>query len=162
MPTELLPSAPQWISKTLSIFHAPFMLHTIKLSWPPIVCAVHFGNAATFMELVQSHPDFLTMTDIRMWTLLHVAVNVKSLQLIRLLIDLGADPYARSIPTSFLVPEDLKNVAVTPGDIAVLRGPDVLSTYLDALRSNGHKAELWVDDSSGEEELFWAVTEETE
>jgi ankyrin repeat protein len=148
--------------KILSRFQAPFMLQTVKLSWPPIFCAVQFENTATFTELTRFHPDFLTLIDVRMWTLLHVAVNIKSLQLISLLIDLGADPHARSIPTSFLVPEDLKNVAVTPGDIALLRGPDVLSTYLDALKSNGHKAELWVDDSCGEEELFWDVREEVE
>jgi len=146
--------------RTLSTLHAPFMLQTFKLGWAPIFCAVSFGNAATFLDLSQLHSDFLLMADVRMWTLLHVAVNVKSIQLIRLLIDLGADPHARSMPTDYLVPEDLKNVAVTPGDIALLRGPEVLAAYLDALKVNGHKAELWVDDSSGEEDLFWPVTDD--
>jgi len=99
------------------------------------------------------------MTDVRTWTILHVAVNIKSIELIRLLINLGADPHARSMPTDYLVPEDLKNIVVTPGDIALLRGPDIRLAYLEALKNNGHTAELWFDDSSGEEDSFWAATD---
>jgi len=100
------------------------------------------------------------MTDVRMWTLLHVAVNIKSLQLIRLLIDLGADPHVRSMATDYLVPEELKNIAVTPGDIALLRGPEVRLAYLEALKVNGHTVELWYDDSNGKEYLFWAAMDD--
>jgi len=35
----------------LSRLQAPLMLQTFKLSWPPIFCAVQFGNVETFQEL---------------------------------------------------------------------------------------------------------------
>jgi hypothetical protein len=36
----------------------------------------------------------------------------------RMLISLGADPHAQSHATEFLVPEKMKGLALTPGDIA--------------------------------------------
>jgi ankyrin repeat protein len=128
---------------------------TIKASWPPIFCAVQFGNVSTFNELRKHHSDLLTMRDVREWTLLHVAVNAKQLEIIQLLISLGADPHARSLTTEFLVPDDIKGLSVTPGDIARLRGPLVLSTYTNALRANGHDLEVVVDEMDNSDDIFW-------
>lgn len=135
--------------------HAPLALRTIKASWPPIFCAVQFGNVSTFNELRKHHADLLIMRDVREWTLLHIAVNAKQLEIVQLLIGLGADPHAQSLSTEFLVPEDIKGLSVTPGDIARLRGPLVLSTYINALRAKGHDIELLVDEMNNVQEIFW-------
>jgi ankyrin repeat protein len=98
---------------------------------------VNFGNISTFNELRKHHLDFLTLKDVRLWSLLHVAVNAKRVEMIRLLIHLGANPHAQSLPGQFLVPEELKGLAVTPGDVAQLRGPEVFLAYTEALRAAG-------------------------
>jgi ankyrin repeat protein len=142
--------------------HAPLDLMTIKASWPPIFCAVQFGNVSTFNELRKHHSDLLTMRDVREWTLLHVAVNAKQLEIIQLLISLGADPHARSLTTEFLVPDDIKGLSVTPGDIARLRGPLVLSTYTNALRANGHDLEVVADEIDNSDDIFWSALDKLE
>jgi ankyrin repeat protein len=134
------------------------MLQTIKMSWMPIFCAVQFGNISTFKELSKHSPNYLTLQDIRHWTLLHLAVNAKRLELIALLIELGADPHARSLAIKCLVPDDLKGYSVTPGDIACLRGTEVLSIFVDALRRNGHELEVVRDPIENATEIFWPTT----
>jgi ankyrin repeat protein len=134
------------------------MLQTIKLSWMPIFCAVQFGNISTFKELKKHHSNFLTLRDIRHWTLLHLAVNAKRLELMALLIELGADPHARSLAVNYLVPDDLKGLSVTPGDIAYLRGAEVLSVFVDTLRRNGHELEVVRDPIENVAEVFWPTT----
>jgi hypothetical protein len=146
----------------LAKLHALLSLRTIKASWLPIFCAVQFGNISTFNELRKHYPDFLIMRDVRKWTLLHVAVNAKRLEIIQLLISLGADPHAQSLSTEFLVPEDIKGLSVTPGDIAQLRGPPVLSTYIDALRANGHDLEVVADEMDNAEEIFWPASDKAD
>ena len=63
--------------KSLIKKHASLDLRTIKLSWTPIFVVVQFGNVSTFNMLRKYCPDFLFITDVRKWTLLHVAVNAK-------------------------------------------------------------------------------------
>lgn len=135
--------------------HAPLDLRTIKMSWMPIFCAVQSGNMSTFNELRKHHPNFLILRDVRKWTLLHVAVNAKRLEVIQLLISLDADLYVQSLSTEFLVPDDIKGLSVTPGDIAQLRGPLVLSTYTNALRANGHDLEVVADEMDNSDDIFW-------
>jgi ankyrin repeat protein len=138
---------------------APLALRTIKVSWPPIFCAVQFGNISTFNELRKHHPDLLVMRDVRKWTLLHVAVNAKRLEIIQLLISLGADPHAQSLATEFIVPEDIRGLSVTPGDIARLRGSLVLFTYISALKANGHDLEVVADEMNNVGEIFWPASD---
>ncbi|KAG4440094.1 hypothetical protein IFR05_004437 [Cadophora sp. M221] len=107
--------------------NASTTVQTVKVCWTPIFCAVNFGNILTFNELRRIHTDFLTLKDIRRWTLLHVAVNAKRVDMIDHLVALGADPHAGSLTTQFLVPGSLKGRSVTPGDIAILRGDKVLA-----------------------------------
>jgi len=108
--------------RNLISLHAPFTLRTRNLSWTPIFVAAQFGNLATFNELKKHYPDLLSLTDVRQWTLLHIAINAKPIELIQLLVSRGADPHSCSRATKFLVPDDLKEVSVKPGDIATLRG----------------------------------------
>ncbi|KAK0109536.1 Ankyrin repeat domain-containing protein 60 [Cadophora gregata] len=132
-------------------------IQTIKVCWTPIFCAVHFGNISTFEELRRTNPDFLALKDVRRWTLLHVAVNAKRVDMIAHLISLGADPYATSLATQFLVPVDLKGGSVTPGDIAVLRGENILNAFIAALANCGHDVEVYRD--GGEVDIFWPAVE---
>lgn len=71
-----------------------------------------------------------------------------------LLITLGADPHTWSVATEFLVPKDLKGLSLTLGNIAAFRGPLVLSTYLDALKTSGHDVEVSIDENDGGDEIF--------
>lgn len=114
------------------------------------------GNLTTFNELKQHYPDLLTLVDGRRWTLLHVAVNAERLELISLLLSLGADPHARSMATDLRVPKDLVGVSATPSEIALLRGEEVRSVYVDGLRSVGWEVELIGDEKEGTEDIFWA------
>jgi len=99
------------------------------------------------------------MIDVRKWTLLHVAVNAKRFEIIRVLISLGANPHAQSLAIEFLVPENMKGLALTPGDISKLRGYDTFATYIEALRGGGHELEVCTDDLDGEEDIFWLALE---
>lgn len=142
--------------------HASSTLKTTKLLWAPIFCAVQFGNQSTFDELQKHHPDFLALKDVRHWSLLHVAVSAKRIEMIRLLMSLGADPHSRSLPKQYCVPEDLKGLAATPGDIAQLRGLEVLSAYSEALKAAGHQVDIVKDEADSEEDLFWPAPEAQE
>lgn len=115
---------------------------------------------STFTELVKHQSGGTEATDARQWTLLHAAVNAKSINIMRLLLQLGADPHALSLPTTVYIPKDLRGLSLTPGDIARIRGPAVLRAYVDALAANGH--EVHVVDNGNEEDtydIFWPAVE---
>ena len=135
-------------------------IHTKKLSWTPIFCSVVYDNLSTFTELVQYDPNFLEARDIRQWTLLHVAVNSSSLDIMRLLVQLGADPHALSYPSECFVPEDLKGLALTPGDIASVRGLRVFTAYLDTLTTSGYEVCGRYDEVDDTHDIFWSALEE--
>jgi len=81
--------------------------------------------------------------------------------MMHLLIMLGVDPHARTRPTTFFVPADLRNLEVTPGDIARLRGPDVLSAYLASLKTAGYGVHSVEDEIDGaDEEIIWPAVEQ--
>ena len=132
-------------------------IQTRKVCWTPIFCAVQFGNVSTFEELRRIHRDFLSLRDVRRWTLLHVAANAKQSTMIAHLIGLGADPHARSLATEFRVPGDLRGKAITPGDIAIARGKKVLAAYLGAFVNCGHDVQICQD--SREIDIFWPALE---
>ncbi|KAH7306146.1 ankyrin repeat-containing domain protein [Rhexocercosporidium sp. MPI-PUGE-AT-0058] len=145
--------------KLLLKLNASAAIQTVKVCWTPIFCAVHFGNISTFDELRRLHANFLTLRDVRRWSLLHVAVNAKQGGMIEHLIGLGADPHARSLATQFLVPVALKGRSATPGDIALLRGREVVNRYVGALVKCGHDAHLSRDTPESETEIFWPAEE---
>jgi ankyrin repeat protein len=148
--------------RNLISLHAPFTLRTRNLSWTPIFVAAQFGNLSTFNELKKHYPDLLSLTDVRQWTLLHIAVNAKHIELIQLLISMGADPHACSHATKYLVSDDLKEVAVKPGDIAALRGKEVFGAYVASLRAQGYKFEVTGNGFEEQNEIFWPSLEKLE
>ena len=134
-------------------------LQTKNLAWMPIFCAVQFGNISTFSELSKEHPGFLHMRDIRQWTFLHIAVNARRLEMMKLLISLGSDPHARTMATKHFVPDDLKCLAVMPTQIARIRGDAVFDSYVKSLKKAGHSVDL-VQSTEGElPDVFWEVEE---
>ncbi|PVH72684.1 ankyrin [Cadophora sp. DSE1049] len=148
--------------KQLLRLNVSAMLKTFKLSWLSIFCAVQFGNMSTFKDLVKVHLNVLALTDVRKWSLLHVAVNAQKIDIMCELVSMGADPHSRSMATKFLVPDGLKGHSVTPGDIAILRGPEVLSAYVRALKGCGHELEVTDDVEDNESDIFWPTCELSE
>ncbi|RDL32359.1 uncharacterized protein BP5553_08815 [Venustampulla echinocandica] len=134
-------------------------IQTRNLMWAPIFCAVQFNNMSTFKELTRYQPNFLTATDVRKWTLLHLAVESKSLDIMRFLIDLGADPRAYSSPTHFSIPDDLEDMSLLPEDIARVHGTHIFSNYLDALVAKGHDVQAVDDEQDNSLDLFWPALE---
>lgn len=145
----------QDVKSLVKYSYSSLRTQTTGLSWTPIFFAVQFGNLLTFNELKQHYQDLLIVTDVRKWTLLHIAVNAKQFEMIRLLISLGADPHARSIATQYRVSEDLKDISVTPGDIARLRGKEVLASYTNFLRRAGHDVEIVANEKGEGGDMFW-------
>lgn len=94
--------------------------HTLYTHWLPIQCAARYGNVSTFTVLMELLPLklLLDLKDSRGWTLLHLAAQSGSSELINRLLKLGADPEAVSDPASMLVPRDLENIWLTPRMIA--------------------------------------------
>jgi ankyrin repeat protein len=148
--------------RNLISLHAPFTLRTKNLSWAPIFVAAQFGNMSTFNELKKHYPDLLSLADVRQWTLLHIAVNAKHIELIQLLVSMGADPHACSRATKFLVPDDLMEVSVKPGDIATLRGNEVFGTYVESLSAKGYTFEVTGNGFEEQNEIFWPSLEKIE
>jgi ankyrin repeat protein len=148
--------------RNLTSLHAPFTLRTKNLSWTPIFVAAQFGNMSTFNELKKHYPDLPNLTDVRQWTLLHIAVNAKRIELVQLLVSMGADPHACSRATKFLVPDDLVDVSVKPGDIATLRGTEVFGAYVESLRAQGYNFEVTVNRFDEQNEIFWPSLEKLE
>ncbi len=114
------------------------------------------------MEIIQHEPWFLTVTDRRNWTLLHIAVNAKALDVVRFLIELGADPHGTSYPTKSYISKDLEGLSLTPADIARARGSLVLSAYLEALGAKGYDIQIVDNESEDSFDLFWPALESTE
>lgn len=127
------------------------------LNWMPIRCAVRFGNVDTFLELVKHlPPSFPEEKDVRGWTLLHEAASVGSLSMLQILLEHGADPHAKSIATSYVVPRGLENRRLTPADVARNKGDDAYKIYIEALKTAGF--EITVSEKFGEDDegdVFW-------
>jgi hypothetical protein len=76
--------------------------------------------------------------------------------MMRLLLRLGADPHTLSFPTAFPIPEDLRNLSLTPGDIANIRGSTIIAAYVDALAASGYEVHVVTDEKEGDKlDLFW-------
>lgn len=134
-------------------------IQTNVLRWTPIFCSVLGNNLSTFAELIQYEPRLLEATDVRNWTLLHVAVNSGSLDIMRLLIQLGADPHALSYPTKSFIPKDLRSLSLTPGDIAKMRGLSIFTAYVNALAAIGHEVCVAHNREDNTLDIFWPALE---
>jgi len=137
---------------------ANLTLKTYQEQWTPIFVAVEFNNIDTFERLAfYSTRSFVQSTDVRGWTMLHIAAGLGNSELIVLLIIHGADPHALSCPiaeqSNELVPENMRGSQLTPTDVAKYSGAETFSTYVYGLRSAG------IDISSDPEDIFWPVPE---
>ncbi|KAH8591096.1 ankyrin repeat-containing domain protein [Bisporella sp. PMI_857] len=90
------------------------------MRWPPIFCAVRYGNESTFNVLVECMTPWslATMTDLRGWTLLHVAAQAGSEHIINELLKRGLRPDAKSIAHDKALPNELQFLELDPGDVA--------------------------------------------
>lgn len=133
---------------------ANLTLKTYREQWPPIFVAVDSNNIDTFDQLAHySTPECFQDTDIRGWTMLHIAAAIGNSELIAILIDLGADPHASSNPSSELsndlIPENIRGLELTPADVAKYSGSGKFRAYIYGLMDAG------IDISSNSEEIFW-------
>jgi hypothetical protein len=125
-------------------------LKTYDLHRTPIFMAVSNNNIDTFKRLASlSQPGFVQNRDSRGWTMLHQAADVGNSELVKLLINLGADPHAPIQPSDGLVPDKISPLKQTPTDFARQGGPDKLHEYISGLRDAGIDVKVDVDD------IFW-------
>jgi len=130
---------------------ANLTLRTSREQWVPIFLAVNSKNIETFEQLVRySPPSCIQDSDVRGWTMLHIAAALGNSELVARLVSLGADPHVRSHSSSNeLVPEEMHGMQLTPADVAKISGVNEYRMYVYGLRSAG------VDISSDSEEIFW-------
>ncbi|CZR61241.1 uncharacterized protein PAC_11137 [Phialocephala subalpina] len=141
----------------LTNIKAPLLDYTRDLLWAPIFCAAHLDSEATFQVLRDFQDDFLTVTDVRDWGLLHVAVYSGSFKIMRELLRLGAGPLMETQPASF-VPEQLKGQVLTPVDIARYRRKETFKAFVDCVQEYHLEVDFRLDDETGDEEagdFFW-------
>ena len=98
--------------------------YTTDHLWGPITCAVWNSNVETFDALVGMLPveEVVGSVDSRGWTLLHFAAQNGCEYVMRRLLELGADPDARTVPTWIWVKECLDGKTLTAEIIATEYG----------------------------------------
>jgi hypothetical protein len=72
------------------------------------------------------------------------------------------NPHARTFATDYCVPKALKSISLTPGDIAVLRGPRTLKSYVLRLNASGYDVQAfeYADDTLSKSKcLMWDALE---
>lgn len=110
----------------------------LPLCWNALHHAVFYGNYPTF-HLLTPHYDktMVSMTDKRGWTLLHIAASAGHDHIVRRLLKMGADPYARSTPFFSHMPEELYGRRCTPQEVAAAQNQEKQQQYLKALEDFG-------------------------
>ena len=110
------------IKKLTSVMNgrASWDMVTLDLKWRPLHCAVRYGNVSTFNVLVKDITacDWLGLVDLRGWTLLHLAAQSGSEEMMFKLFEAGAVPSILSNASGISVPEGLDNRELTPQMIA--------------------------------------------
>ncbi len=112
---------------------ASTMAQIAVMNWLAIQCAAKYGNLSTFNVLADRIPskNLVELTDSRGWTLLHLAAQTRSLDLLVNLLRRGFHPSTRTSASSLSVPEGLDGMEATPQEIAKASGNEDI--YLQAL-----------------------------
>lgn len=128
---------------------------TEGLEWSPPYYSTFHSNELTLRELMSSsHGLDINSSDVRGWTLLHVAAARGAANILASLLELGADPYRLTKSTSFHVPEALEGKTLTPLDVAKGFGQKQHDVYVKVLRAAGFETDLYqTPDTLGETDL---------
>lgn len=104
------------------------------LCWNALHHGVFYGNYETFKTLLPYfREDAASMTDLRGWTLLHIAASAGHKEIVCDLLELGADPVALSKPFMSHIPESIFNLACTPRQVAAAQNEEKERLFLEAL-----------------------------
>lgn len=123
--------------RALSRMGAALDIRTNNLSWTPVFAAVCYNNLETLQAILEIEPPDKDATDLRGWTLLHVAVGAGSFDVIPELLRLGCNVMSLSTATSQSVPDVFVDKAITPDDIAKACGKEVYSRWSQLLLNEG-------------------------
>jgi hypothetical protein len=108
------------VQKLLDVGVSPNAV-TVPAAWRPVHCSVKYGNESTFDKFVEHTVPavLLKMRDARGWTLLHLAAERGSKNILLKLLGMGANPEILSEPSTVLVPEGLQGVQLSARTIAI-------------------------------------------
>jgi ankyrin repeat protein len=103
--------------------------------WTPAFCAASMNNVATLKRLAENIPhEFLHAVDFRGRTIFHVAIEAGGLEMMRLVLELGADPHR----VARIASQDRKTTyKMTLVEFAMMKGPQTYHTFIDALQLAG-------------------------
>ena len=111
-----------------------------KYQWKAVHQAVYYNNLPTFRELWTPQNRLraninINSTDERGWTFLHIAASQGHDEIVRHLLELGANPELKSKPGPWS--DDPLGVEATPADAARNKGLEEYEQYIQALRDAG-------------------------
>ena len=156
-------ATPSEVSRLIHLGADPAKV-ALPLRWNAIHHAVFYGNYATFVVLLPYYDvDIVSLTDERGWTLLHIAASAGHDKIVRHLLQLGADPDARStaFETHTHMPESLFRRECTPQEVAAAQGVEREKKYLEVLHNlhvhQGHVEDQELDEDDME---FWEALED--
>lgn len=103
--------------------------------WCPLQCAARYGNLSTFKALTSEYrfqnSALSSIRDQRGWTLLHLAAASGSEGMLSHLLSIGLNQHTLSDKATLLLPPELENRHLAPGDIAEHYGHGVV--YVNCL-----------------------------
>ncbi len=119
----------------------------MPLRWMAIHQAVFYGNIETFEELRRHYEKVECLVDERGWTLLHIAASAGHEKVVERLLELGADPGARSYVMDKQelldrMPQILHGRACNPQEVAAAQSPEREASFLKALEAHQSAATL--------------------
>lgn len=124
------PDELQWLLKCGVDAH----LRAGQLEWTAMFHAAYDGRLDNLRVLGEAYPESLIHdTDLRGWTLLHIAAAEGQTDIIQWLVELGADPNAKSQPSFVDVDETLYGLACTPAEVARAEGVEREQAYWTAV-----------------------------
>ncbi len=119
-------------TRLMSLCASPAQAASPRL-WNAMHHVVYWGNYAAFIGLLPYHNRVASMTDERGWTLLHIAASAGHYLIIRHLLWLDADPFARTMPCWSHMPEGMYGKTCTPQEVAAAQSSEREQNYLNAL-----------------------------